>query len=424
MATSAHQIEGNNTNNDWWEWEHLIPSKIKNNEKSGIAADHWNKVSEDTKLLNELGVKQYRFSIEWSRIEPKKGFFSQEAMDHYKNEIRELKKYNIAPMVTLHHFTSPLWFAKEGGWASPESPKFFLDFVKFVNQNLGTEVDQWITFNEPMVMIAGGYVNGVFPPGIADWSKIYNPIKNILIAHSLAYKELHRTSSKALVGIAHHLRIMEPYNKLNPIEWYLAKKLSKAFNWTFLNTIKTGELSLSIPTKVKFTESLPEAKGTQDFIGINYYSRDLVQYTPGKKNVITLVTNKKNEQSDLGWEIYPRGLYDILKQVNKEFNNTPIYLTENGIADSIDSRRNSFLTQHLKQIHRALQDGVNIQGYCHWSLIDNFEWAEGFEPRFGLYKVDYETLKRTPRPSALLYQDIITRNGFLNDETINKESEE
>ncbi|MGZ3787882.1 MAG: glycoside hydrolase family 1 protein [Bacteriovorax sp.] len=412
VATAAHQIEGGNENNDWWEWEHSVPSKIKNGENSGLAIDHWNKVAEDTKLLKDLGVKQYRFSIEWSRIEPKEGVFNLEAIHHYKDELKELQKYGIAPMVTLHHFTSPLWFAKMGGWSHPDSPQKFLQFVKFVNQQLGASVDQWITFNEPMVMIAAGYINGVFPPGIKDWKSVIGPIRNILIAHSLSYKELHRNKN-AQVGIAHHLRIMHPYNKLNPIEWYLANKLSKAFNWTLLNALQTGTISLSVPTKIEYEEYLPQLKDTQDFIGVNYYSRDLVKFTPKGKDIITVVPNDKSPKSDLNWEIYPEGLYDILKSVSEKFENLPVFITENGIADKSDSRRADFLKQHLLQIHHALEEGINVLGYCHWTLIDNFEWAEGRGPRFGLYDVDYKTLKRTPRKSARYYQEIIERNGIL-----------
>ncbi len=411
VATSAHQIEGGNDKNDWWFWENLKPSKIKNQNKSGRATDHWNRVAEDTKLMVDLGIQQYRFSIEWSRIEPVEGQFDLNAMNHYQEEIDELRNNGIEPMVTLHHFTSPLWFAKAGGWTNDQSPQKFLNFVKYVNQHLGQKVDQWITFNEPMVMIAGGYVSGVFPPGVKHWASILKPIRNILLSHALAYHELH-LNNRAQVGIAHHLRIMDPYNKLNPIDWYLANKLSKAFNWTFLNALKTGLLSISIPTKINYKETLPQLVNTQDFIGVNYYSRDLVKFTPGENESITIVTNDKSPRSDLNWEIYPKGLGSILKSVNKLFGTLPIYITENGIADKSDLARPEFIKQHLRVLHKSISSGINIQGYCHWSLLDNFEWAEGFAPRFGLYSVDYITLERTPRESALLYKKIISNNGL------------
>ena len=411
VATAAHQIEGNNTLNDWWAWEHLTPSKIKNNEQSGLADDHWNRVGEDTELLSDLGVTDYRFSIEWSRIEPKEGQFSPEAINHYKYEINELKKKGISPMVTLHHFTSPQWFAKKGGWANPDSPKMFERFVHYTRLELGETVEQWITFNEPMVLLAGGDISGVFPPGITDWKKIQAPLKNILLAHAKAYKELHQ-NAKAQVGIAHHLRIMDPYNKHNPIEMFLANKLALAFNWTILNALKTGFVKLNVPTKINYHESIPEIKNTQDFIGVNYYSRDLIQFTPHQKDAITLKVNMKNPKSDLGWEIYPEGMYDILKEVHHKFKNLPLFITENGIADKEDKFRSQFLVDHLYEVQQAIQDGVPVKGYCHWSLYDNFEWAEGFAPRFGLFNIDYQTLKRTPRESALLYHDIIFKNSI------------
>ena len=411
VATAAHQIEGGNENNDWWEWENLFPSKIKNGDRSELATDHWNRIPEDTKLLNDLGVQQYRFSIEWSRIETSEGVFNQEAINHYKMELAELKKYGIAPMVTLHHFTSPIWFSHQGGWANSHSPKQFLSFVKYVRQQLGESVQFWITFNEPMVMIGGGYIDGIFPPGIKDWNKAVAPLRNILLAHAMAYKELHKNTD-AMVGIAHHLRVMDPFNKLNPVDWYLAQKLSNAFNWAFVDALKDGKISLTIPTIIKYKEVLPELKDTQDFIGVNYYSRDLIQFTPKKNPAVTIKVNDKNSISDLGWEIYPQGIYAILKTIHKKFPNLPIFITENGIADQNDSKRSDFLIQHLKYVHQAIADGINVQGYCHWSLIDNFEWAQGFDPRFGLYEVDYKTFKRTPRKSALLYQKIISKNAL------------
>ena len=415
VATSAHQIEGNNIYNDWWAWEQIKPSKIKNGDRSLMATDHWNRYAEDIQLMKYLGVTEYRFSVEWSRIEPTEGNFNQEAIKHYRDEILELKKNGINPMVTLHHFTSPKWFADLGGWAQDSSVKQFKKYTEFVNQNIGDLVEYWITFNEPMVMLAGGYINGVFPPGIKDWKKVSEPLKNVLLAHAEAYRELHK-NKLAKVGIAHHLRIMQAFSRTNPIEWFLARKLSKSFNWAIPNALKDGELDLSIPTKINYKITLPSIKNTQDFLGINYYSRDLIRFSLGSANPIQLIFNRKNKNTDLGWEIFPTGIYTILEDAHELYPELPIFITENGIADKKDKNRNSFINDHLNQIYNAIKIGIPVKGYCHWSLLDNFEWAEGFHPRFGLYEVNYETFERTPRPSALYYKSIIERNGLNQDD--------
>ncbi len=414
VATAAHQIEGGNVNNDWWEWEQLIPSKIKNNDSSIVSTDHWNKIAEDTNLMVDLGIKQYRFSIEWSRIEPEEGKFDQSAMKHYIEEIKEIKKNGIDPMVTLHHFTSPLWFSKIGGWANPKSPEKFLAFVKFVRSQLGGSVEQWITFNEPMVMLLGGYASGIFPPGISDWNQLAIPLRNILISHAQAYKELHK-NAKALVGLAHHLRVFDPYHQLNPIHIYLAYVLEKAFNWTILNALKDGVISVSVPTLLSYHEEIPMLKNTQDFIGVNYYSRDFVKYKPKEKIIAAIVLKEKNPKTDLNWEIYPHGILRILRKIHNKFGDLPIYVTENGIADAKDSKRSQYLIDHLSEIQLAIDEGIDVRGYCHWSLMDNFEWNEGYSARFGLYEMDYKTLKRIPRKSASLYKEIIHRNAISVD---------
>ena len=414
VATAAHQIEGGNKNNDWWEWEHLIPSKIKNNDSSEISTDHWNKVEVDTNLMKDLGVNQYRFSIEWSRIEPKEGEFDQSAMNHYREEINLLKHNGITPMVTLHHFTSPIWFAHQGGWSSEKSPEQFLKFVYYVRTQLGESVSQWITFNEPMVLLLGGYAQGLFPPGLSDWKKISSPLKNVLRAHALAYYELHKNSN-AQVGMAHHLRVFEPFSKLNPIDWYLANKFEEAFNWTIPNALYTGKIHVSVPTMIKYKEELPELKGTQDFIGLNYYSRDFIKYTPKGKNVASIVSKEGVDSTDLNWEIYPHGIYRILRKLNQKYSELPVYITENGIADKADKKRSVFLKNHLKEIYDAINAGVDVRGYCHWSLMDNFEWNEGYSARFGLYQMNYKTLERIPTESAKLYKDIIQKNGWSQE---------
>ena len=413
VATSAHQIEGNNFNSDWWDWEQLS-GKIKNGDRSGASTNHRQLFVQDVELLKQLHVKTYRMGLEWARIEPSEGVIDWHEVDLYKQELQLYKANGIKVMATLQHFTLPKWVAAKGGWQWSEMPKRFAQFSALMASQYGSLVDSWITLNEPMVLLLAGYQNGLFPPGLKmNLQDMQAPLVNMLKAHALAYhqiKSIAGVSSK--IGVAHHLRIFDAYNRLNPLDQIAAKIASKNFNWAFVNAMETGILQMSIPGQLKIDQEIPGLKSTQDFIGINYYSRDRVQFTPGGPQAFALHTTEGAELSDLGWEIYPKGLYRLLKKISRRFPNKDILITENGIADAKDAKRSQFMLEHLTQVQRAIDKGIRVKGYCHWSLMDNFEWAEGFTPRFGLFEVDYVTFARTPRPSALLFAKIAGSNSL------------
>jgi beta-glucosidase len=414
VATSGHQIEGHNQNSDWARWER-IPGKIKNGDLSGKATDHWNRVAEDAQLIADLNVGYYRMSVEWPRIEPAEGKFSREAIEHYRTEIAELAKRGIRPMITLNHFTLPLWAADRGGWEWSGMPAAFERFTEYVYRQLGADVRDWITLNEPMVVVVFGYLDGRFPPGKKDPASAIRALQGMLRSHALAYHKLHGLAAeqgrKIRVGVAHHFRIFDP-RTASPVDALIASVLSGAFNWAFPDALQTGRLGLLIPRPV--FKSFKDLKGTQDFIGVNYYTRDFVDRFSLDRGFqeFQLADSKGPPKTDVKWEIYPEGIYRILKSVSARYPHLPILVTENGLADRDDTRRLAFLREHLYQLSRAIKDGVRLEGYCHWSLLDNFEWAEGFGPRFGLYEVNYETLERTPRLSAEFFS-YVARTGHF-----------
>lgn len=416
VATAAHQIEGNNINSDWWNWENQ-EGKIANSEKSGLATDHWNRLEEDTQLIKELDLKMYRFSIEWAKVEPRKGEFDHQILEHYLRELNLLIEAGITPMLTLHHFTHPQWFMEMGAWENANCCELFLNFVKVVYEFLGDKLKWIITFNEPMVFVSVGWGAGLFPPGKTDTKATMRAAYGVLRAHAKAYKylkEASRLKNLSLnVGFSHHLRVFKAYRWWHPLDQLIAKVAHRFFNQSFLEAIETGVYKVRLPLIGSFCEKIDDLKGSQDFLGLNYYSRDMIKFAPFNQNRFEPIANPNGPQTDLAWEIYPEGLSIVTKDLHRRFPDLPILITENGIADSKDTMRSEFIFSHLKEIWQMIQEGLPIQAYMHWSLLDNFEWIEGFEPRFGLYEVDYNSFERKLRPSGEYYRKIVRANELV-----------
>jgi beta-glucosidase len=406
-ATAAHQVEGGNSNNDWWEWEHR-GGKIADGTTSEIACDQFNRYEEDFDLAKRFGHNAHRLSLEWSRIEPEQGIFSSKAIDHYRRVLEALHERGIEPIVTLHHFTTPLWIAKDGGWENASIVEYFIRYAKVVASELGELIKLWNTINEPNVYVYESYIDGTGPPGASSLRSASIVLVNMLRAHALAYHTIHETSraSECQVGIAKHMRIFDPMRQGHPIDRTLAWISDFLFNRWFLEAIETGRLAWPIG----IGQQVQILSGTQDFIGLNYYSRDMTKFSLLKPQMLFMehIVNPGSPVNDLGWEIYPEGIYRLLLRL-KEYNK-PIYITENGIPALDDAKRVAYLRDHLSQVHRAITEGADVRGYLHWSLLDNFEWAEGLTPRFGLFGMDYETQERTPRPSAEAYAKVATEN--------------
>jgi beta-glucosidase len=345
-----------------------------------VACDHYRRVKDDIALQSRLAMGAHRLSIEWGRIEPEDGRFDEAAIEHYRCEVAALREAGIEPMVTLHHFSFPSWLAKHGGCTAPELPDRFVRFTRRVVCALEDHVSLWITINEPNVLVAQGYLLGVWPPGLSSPRDVPRAVSTVRRAHRAAYAAIHDISPRARVGLAHHVRVATPATrKLR--DCAAARLLDAAFNRPFLD--------------------LP-----QDFIGLNYYSRDIARFDRTKPQELFVARGIADGApvSDLGWEIHPEGLGIVLRELARK--RKPIWITENGIADATDAKRAAFSVDHLREVAVALDQSIDIRGYMHWSLMDNFEWAEGYAPRFGLYGVDYATQARTPRPSAEVYAEI------------------
>jgi beta-glucosidase len=405
-SISAHQAEGFNVN-DWSEWEHenavrlaaeaegkfahKVPdwesirhlATAPSNYISGQAADHYARYKEDIALAKELRLNAFRFSIEWSRIEPKEGEYDQQAIDHYVDLIRELKKAGIEPVVTLHHRTNPLWVKEQNDW---QNPKTVDDFARYASKMVGLlkdEVRFWMPINEPMMSLTGGYLGGVYPPGKKNLLAALRVFKNMVAAHDRTYGIVHSNVRNAQVGLSHASVLADPYkNKL--INRLTVKLLHYLANYLIMD------------------------RTTFDFIGVQYYTRAVIDVQVTRLKVEEMP--QPGPYADMGWPIYAEGLYRHIKQIARY--KKPIYVTENGITDTNDKLRADYIKQHLYWLHRAMEEGIEVKGYFYWSFLDNLEWDKGFWPRFGLIEVDYGTYERKVRPSAREYSEIIKNSGF------------
>ena len=403
-ATSAHQVEGGNKNN-WSEWEkanaEILAEKAKTywqdwqkkkfpemfnpqNYISGRACDHYNLYEKDFDIAKNLGHNAHRFSIEWSRIEPEEGKFDEKEIEHYRKVIRALKERGLEPFVTLWHWTNPLWLEEKGGCESKKFPFYFSRYAEYVVNKFKSEVKFWITLNEPTSIISYSYLIGVWPPQKRNLFLVFKVFRILALAHNEAHKAIHSVSENAQVGFANVLYSFEPYRKNS---------------WLDKLSVKVGKYFAN-------RKMLNMTKGYNDFLTVQYYFHNRFKF-PRKIHL------GDKPVSDLNWEIYPYGIYRILRKLKE--HNLPIYVTENGLADADDSRRARFIKDHLFWIHKAISEGADVRGYFHWSLLDNFEWDKGFWPRFGLVEVDYETLKRKVRKSALVYAKICQNNELEFD---------
>ena len=414
-ATAAHQVEGQNTNNNWAAWENE-PGRILNNDKAGLACDWWNgRWREDLKNAALDGQNAHRFSVEWSRIQPAPDQWDDSALDQYRAMAKGMRQIGLKPVVTLHHFTDPLWIYEMGGWENDKTPKFFEKFTRKVVNALKDEVYFWVTLNEPNGLVVSTYIAGSFPPGKKDFRAAFRAVKNLIRGHAAAWHVIHEIQPDAMASYALYYRGFFPKNPWSPLDVLAAKSLAGSVNEVFSNAIREGRVKFAL-----YKDFIREAIGTQDYVGIQYYSSDLVSFSPA--NPGELFTKRHYPPGAALSETkfiadVPDGMTQALKWAS-QFN-LPIYITENGIEDSKDALRPAYIARHLHRIWQAASANYQIKGYFHWSQVDNFEWERGWSQRFGLWELDVDSQKRTRRASADLYGAICRENG-LSSQAVRK----
>ncbi|MBI2891517.1 MAG: glycoside hydrolase family 1 protein [Nitrospirae bacterium] len=431
-ASSAHQIEGNNTNSDLWDWE------TRFEERSGLAANSYVLYDQDAELARTLNLDVYRFSIEWARVEPARDTWSDEAIAHYRDVLTSLIRRGIRPAVTLHHFTNPKWIYDIGPdpWESPEMVEEFEEYARRMAHEFGARVDLWMPWNEPNVYAVGAYGLGRFPPGrfglLSPTEKLVPVVmRNVIEAHIRAYRAIHETDkidadgdgAAALVGVAQSTMAVEPADPAQPDHVVAADRWARFWNWLFLDAVARGDFDEDLALDEDVDR--PDWAGSLDFVGVNYYSRMKVLPQPGLMGPLAVLPCFSDDQvsavaavigtlgcpeptlekTDTGWEIYPEGFRDVVLQAWRRYG-LPIVVTENGIADAAGDKRASYTLRHLEALHQAMEEGADVRGYWYWSLIDNYEWGS-FKPRFGLFRVEYENdFRRVLTPGGEVYAEV------------------
>lgn len=410
-ASSAHQVEGNNTGNQWWEAEQR-PGAIWHGDKSGLACNWWQDAEADFDRMQALGLNAHRLSVEWSRIEPRPGEFDTAAIDRYRALLDGLRRRGIEPMVCLHHFSNPTWLQRAGSWERPEVVERFQSFVRYTVAALRDLNTMWLTINEPQIYVNHCYLEGIFPPHQRNAILALRVYRHMALAHGAAYQAIHALQPNAFVGNASALRAFAPLREESGGDAFAARVYRYMGDEIWFRAITEGRLW----PPLGYGEQHPPLRDSFDFVGINYYTRTLLRFTP---NPLALFGTRAHlpgaELSDSGrdgpYSYYaPDGLYQLCRELSSL--GKPLYITENGLPDSDDDQRPRWLLGHLAALHRALRAGCDVRGYYHWTFTDNFEWAEGWGLRFGLVAVDPFTQERTPRPSAHLYGQIARGNAL------------
>lgn len=398
-ATASHQVEGG-TWNDWSEWEKKNANRLAKEAKSrweiwqqerfpemffpenyisGVACDHYNRYAEDFDLVKKGGQSAYRFSLEWSRIEPEEGKFNDKELQHYVDVIKALRARELEPFVTLWHWTLPIWLRDKGGLLASDFPDVFSRYAKRVGEALRGEVTFFMTVNEPNSIIWNGYGSGIWPPQKKNIFLVREAYKNLAKAHTEAYRVMKEVAPESQVGFTEIFMFFEPKKKDSWIQKLFARWAWRAGNERFLSRVP----------------------GLYDFLGVqNYFSRRI-----GCFGFVKDKASFSKYRSDLGWEICPGSLEGVLRECARY--NVPIYVTEDGLADADERLRGEFLQFRIAGMRRAMIAGTDVRGYFVWSLLDNFEWDKGFWPKFGLVEVDRKTLERRPRRSFYIYKEII-----------------
>jgi beta-glucosidase len=420
-ATSSHQIEGSQQN-DWADWEQgSYPDgqpHIRNRDTSQVADGSWTRWPQDVDALQALGANAYRFSVEWSRLEPEDGVWNEEAAANYRAQLVALRARGITPLLTIHHYTFPRWVAAKGGWEWNDADRNVTDalaaFAGRLGDHFGDLVDFWCTINEPNVAVFDAYLFGDYPPGVQDLTRMSNAYLQTMRAHAKMAAALRASDLvdadgdgfATRIGVAHHVAIWEP-TTTDTLDTTVTGLTDDFFNEMVPRAAKTGHVKLYVPGSVDLDEVVPGLEGSFDYLGINYYSRYDVRFDLSDPSLSKQYFPPGRAKSDLGYEIYPEGLYRALMRMRRW--GWPMYILESGVADAAGTQMPQYLRAHLYAMEQAMAHGADVRGYFHWSLVDNFEWADGYFGKMGLFRVDQSDpgLTRQPTEAARTFEGIV-----------------
>ncbi len=411
VATSAFQMEGSSLC-DWTHWN-VRDERDRKARLHGVG--HHARTDEDLALLPALGVNAYRFSVEWSRVVPRRGAWDRKEMDRYVRIAGTLREAGIEPVVTLHHFTNPSWLISRSTWEDPSTAEEFLRFAERAVRSLREKARVFITFNEPNVFVAGGYLGGIMPPGRRSPRESFAAFANIFRSHAALYDMIHAQGrEKTAVGVAHNMVAFHPAAETSAMDRWAVRVAHRFYNMGLIETFRTGTFSVRLPFLLD-EETPVGVRDKLDFLGVNYYFRMFLRMSPLNLKGPEYFWEDRTGRglTETGWEVYPRGLEEVLRAA--ALAEVPIVITENGTAETDDGRKIAYLRDHLQVVHRLIREGIDIRGYFWWSLMDNYEWLEGLRPRFGLYRVDFGTFEREATASSSYYARWVRRHRIREE---------
>lgn len=402
VATASMQIEGGDSHTNWNDW--YEKGHIKDGTNPATGNDHWEKWREDTEIMAELGLQIYRFSVEWARLVPEEGRVDEAAVARYREELQLLREKNIRPLLTIHHFSNPMWFERKGAFEKRENLHYYLELVELVVDRFGDLCSEYITINEPNVYATNSYFFGEWGPGKKSFGATLAVMENFAYCHIKAYGIIHEKRKAmgyedTMVGCANHLRVFAPKSSSNLWHRLCAKLSSFLFQDALTKAMTLGEF----PMPLRNHWGLPRGEYT-DFIGLNYYTRSTV-------SGIADGVKENSPRNDLDWEIYPEGLVECARQLYDVLPR-PIWVTENGTCDNRDTFRCRYLYEHLKALSES---GLPFKRYYHWCFCDNFEWVEGNSAKFGLVSVDPVSRERRVKLAGRFYADVIRNRGVSSE---------
>lgn len=404
----AYQHEGGNIHSDWYEWEKSEPRPFKDGSVSGDCSDFYRRYEFDFGLAQKDGHNSHRIGIEWGRVEPEEGQYDEEVFNHYLKMLSSLKEKGFTVFLNLWHFTLPAWAAAKGGWLNRDVFLRWESYVRECAKRFCGFTDYWSTMIDAQIYVLRGWFLGDIPPLKKDKKEGIKVLERLLDAHALAYRIIKDLDPSSRVGMIYFFALYESAGNL--LDNFVCGQLDRLFNWTIPDALISGVLDVRIAGEPRLKTVNDKWNNTLDWLGVNYYYRQIVYFSPGTVGFVKMVHGPGRLKSDMGWELYPEGLYKLCKNLSRRYPGLPLLVTESGMADASDKIRPVMILSHLAWLARLISEGFPVYGYAYWSLTDNLEWTEGFEPKFGLYRIDRNSQDRIETDSARLFSFIAKNN--------------